>query len=208
MSTILDTDPLNSLLINLKQQVLSGRIPIEQLRWFVNLSTDERTALVTEWVYEPTTDILLPLPCSPLILPPTDGTKTILNSTNVFTGHIDQDFKDYRTNQPSTATPETSVMVYELVKDRSFKVIFDSLNEETERLCLTQSQIVEFVRLHKQHLGTDKHSATFFLFKGHGFFLIARIHLNDGQPLVFSNQVEVYHRLPAIHQHRFVVPQL
>ncbi|MEK7531755.1 MAG: hypothetical protein AAB545_02410 [Patescibacteria group bacterium] len=148
-----------------------------------------------------------------LVLPPNDGTQTIAQASNVFT-YIDPDFKNWGLDVTSTSTPPLSVVVREMIKDADFRTIFGEIGD-TARLCLTQGQIIDFVRFHKGWLRTDGYG-TFFLFqKGDKMF----VSLDDFYvAYVFSSSggrlwVHVYRLLHAYvwlagSRHRIVVPQL
>ena len=140
-----------------------------------------------------------------LNLPASDGSKTIAQAGDVFS-HIDSNFKNWNLDVPSTPTPELSVVVREMTKDGDFKTIFGELGS-IARLCLTQNQTIDFVRIHKEWLRTEGYG-TFFLFRKGNFF-VAGVDLgSDGRLRVY-----VY---PFLHdrvwfaerRHRVVVPQL
>lgn len=88
---------------------------------------------------------------------------TIARADDVF-AYIDSDFENYDTDKKSLKTEETKVAVLEVEKDGTFKDIFDSISKDTDSLCLTQAQIIEFVKNEKDKL-RDGEFSTFFLFK-------------------------------------------
>ncbi len=141
-----------------------------------------------------------------LILPPNYGTQTIAQVIDMF-GDIDSKFENWCFDVPSTTTIETSVTVREMIKDGNFKTIFGELGD-ISRLCLTQGQIIDFVRLHKKCLRKGG-SGTFFLFRKDDEFFVADMTLRfDG--LI---DVEVYQFLlddvwDSRCRLRFVLPQL
>jgi len=107
-------------------------------------------------------------------LDPTDGTETIAKAKDTFTGWLDPDFENYGTNVPSPATPKMNVAVHETVKNGTFAQIFGSMSEDLNSLCLTQPQIVQFVKKSSKWLCTGGY-ATFFLFKVGDEFFVARV---------------------------------
>ncbi len=95
----------------------------------------------------------------------TDGSETIDKARDVFTtGYIDSDFKNYGCNVAAHPTEKTSVQVYEMIKDGTFAEIFGGLSTDLNKLCLTQAQIIAFVKKHRKWLRTEGY-ATFFPFK-------------------------------------------
>ena len=98
----------------------------------------------------------------------TDGTEGLAESTMFYI--VDPDVVKWGLAVPAKLTKPTHVSVYELVLDASLKEIFDSFSpKKLSDLCLTQAQIVEFVRKHGSWLrGEEK--ATFFLTESEGKF--------------------------------------
>ncbi|OGY46146.1 MAG: hypothetical protein A2731_01585 [Candidatus Buchananbacteria bacterium RIFCSPHIGHO2_01_FULL_39_8] len=136
-----------------------------------------------------------------------DGSETLVEANDVF-AYIDPDFQNWKADETGVTTVETSVRVYEMVKDATFAQMFGSLSEDAEKLCFTQAQIKGFVRKHCQWLRSDGY-ATFFLFRSHNHFFVARVRVASGGGLLvgvdrFEHSV-VWH---AGNLHRVVVPQL
>ena len=144
-----------------------------------------------------------------VVIPVCDGTQTIAdNGKRVFTGWIDPDFKAYGANERGQATPETSVQVYEMTEDADFATMFASLDKETDKLCLTQHQILEFVRSRPDLLRTDGY-ATFFLFKSKGKLVVAHVYrYGDGTFSVSVYRFDFNLVWYTRYRHRVVVPQL
>ena len=97
-----------------------------------------------------------------LTIAPTKGSVTIAEAMEVF-GYLDPDFQKWGTNQAGADTEATPVDVLEMSKDGTCKKLFGSFGSDVRSLCLSQPQIVEFCRSHREHLEQDG-SGTFFLF--------------------------------------------
>jgi hypothetical protein len=146
-----------------------------------------------------------------VIIGATNGRATIAEAKDTFPGYIDSDFVNYGTNIPGQPTKKMRVEVLELVQDRTFGQIYDGFGRSRESLCLTQSQIIRFVKSHCQWLRTDGYS-TFFLFKekvqDKDEFFVAYVYWSGGRLGVsvrrLSNDCVWY----AESRHRVVVPQL
>lgn len=142
-----------------------------------------------------------------IIIGATSGAKTIASATDVFTWGIDPDFKNWGLDIPSEAKPETPIKVYEMVQDSDFKTIFGSFGRNPNALCLTQEQIISFVRDHKKWLRTGGY-ATFFLFKLGGEFFVAFVFLDSYErPDVDAYRFSCDVVWNAGIRHRIVVPQ-
>lgn len=121
-----------------------------------------------------------------LTIPACDGKATLAQATDVFTNHIDADFAHWRLDVAGQATPETSVAIYELTKDATFGLMFGSISKEIIKLCLTQAQIIAFVKQYHFRLQQDDY-AILFLFQVNGEFFVAEVDLKgDG------SDVDVY----------------
>ncbi|HSX24688.1 MAG TPA: hypothetical protein VLG69_01855 [Candidatus Andersenbacteria bacterium] len=215
MNTTIDTTELDFVLGTLREQALSGEITLDQLRWYSNLTREQRDALMEDEEEDEDDDeqdqapidILRPI-LSSLTLAATDGTETIPNAASVFTGYIDPDFRNWGADEASGPTAETPVVVHEMVKDTTFAQMFGSLGVPTEQLCMTQSQIIRFCQDHRQHLRTGGY-ATFFLFKSRGKFFVAVVYFRgDGRLEVGVCQFEYDLVWYADRRRRVVVPQL
>ncbi|MFA6160038.1 MAG: hypothetical protein WC678_03040 [Parcubacteria group bacterium] len=143
-----------------------------------------------------------------LVIDACDGVEVIAGSDDMFEAGIDSDFKDYKADELGQATGETPVEVYEMTKDGTFTQLFGSLSGDISKLCLTQAQIKGFVRKYKSWLRTDGYG-TFFLFKSHGHFFVARVGVNsDGRLGVGVLRFEDDYVWDAEYRHRIVVPRL
>ncbi len=188
------------------QKLRNGNITYEQVKWFNNLSFEQREALMGK---QPEKVLYLKLlsGAETLMLDALDGKETLATAKEVFPSGIDGDFKNWGTNKPGIATKEQAVDVHELVKDGTFAQMFGSLGTDLDKLCLTQSQIKNFCKKHPQWLRQNGY-ATFFLFKVEDQFFVAGV-------LVFSGGLDVnVHRFGfdfvwvAEYSLRMVVPQL
>ena len=105
-----------------------------------------------------------------IIIDPTNGEETIATATKLFSGHIDDSFNDPDINikDYSTTKPQP-VNIYEVVKKDTFKQIYGSFGINFDQLCLTQAQIIRFVRQYRNYLRVDGYG-TFFLFKANVHF--------------------------------------
>ena len=91
---------------------------------------------------------------------------------------IDNDFVNYGASGIGKPAKEIKVNVYDMDKNVIFKEIFTN----PEEMYLTQEQILEFIKNHKEYLRTYGY-ATFFLFKSGDEFFVARASFGDGSRL-------------------------
>jgi hypothetical protein len=124
----------------------------------INSTTDTMTFLLSVKYLQPITT------GEKLILPATTGDKTIASARNIFDGRMDLHFKNL--DGPSTATPETQIEIYKLVRGGKMKDILSHFP-----LRFTQSQVVAFME-HYPHLLHPNGWATFlpFTVNGEDFF--------------------------------------
>ena len=142
-----------------------------------------------------------------LVLDALDGIETLANAKDVF-AYIDSDLINWGADEKGPATEETSVAVYEIAKDATFSQMFDSLSDDLNSLCLTQAQIINFVKKYRSWLRADGY-ATLFLFKSHGHLFVADVGLgSDGRLEVYVNRFEYSGVWGAEDRYRLVVPQL
>ncbi|MDD4412713.1 MAG: hypothetical protein PHR00_03655 [Patescibacteria group bacterium] len=111
-----------------------------------------------------------------------DGQRTIAQAKELFTGFLDADFENWNLDKPGKATPATKAKVYELRQDAKFKQMFESLNPDLDKLCLTQAQIIAFVEDHQDWLRTDGYG-TFFLFKENEEYFVAEVYFSSSDAL-------------------------
>jgi hypothetical protein len=140
-----------------------------------------------------------------LVLDAVDGTEIIPDAKDVFV-HIDSDFKDWGADEPGQSTDETPVDVYEVVKDATFSQMFNDLNTDTNRLCLTQHQIKNFIKKYREWLQYEQ--ATFFLLKSKNRFFVALVNFDSGGGLkVYAYKPECSRVWYNVNRWRIVVPQ-
>jgi len=199
-----DSARLAGLQIDLLQKMRNGNISMDHLDYFLKLNFSQREELLGR---KPEKEVYLKLlsGTETLFLDECDGQSIIADSKNVFYS-IDNDFKSYGANEKGVATSKTPVEVHELIKDGKFTQIFGSLNSDLDKLCLTQNQILNFIKNHKNWLRADGYG-TFFLFKSNGKFFVAGVNVDSG-----GLHVRVYHfgrdRVwGAVDRYRFVIPQ-
>jgi hypothetical protein len=143
-----------------------------------------------------------------LTLEPTDGTEVIAEAGSLFNGYLDSDFRNWKTNVKGNPTEAQNVQVHEMTKDGTFEQIYGGLGDNLDVMCLSQAQIIQFVKNHRKWLRTDGYG-TFFLFKVGDKFFVAFVVVFSGGSLLahvsrFSRDVVWF----AGGRRRFVVPQL
>jgi hypothetical protein len=110
----------------------------------------------------------------------TSGQVTLAQSTEVFTGHLDSDFKNWGTDKAGLDTPEGAPAdIYEMKAEGNYKSLFGSISANPHDLCWQQGQIVEFCRTHRDFLCQDGY-ATFFLFEVDGELFVASVRVRAG----------------------------
>ncbi len=143
-----------------------------------------------------------------LVLDECDGTNIIAEAGDVF-AFIDSDFKNWKADEKGPATEKTPVHVYEMEeKDGTFSQLFCSLSSDLQKLCLTQDQIIGFVKKHRNWLRTDGYG-TFFLFRSNDNFFVAGVIFDSGGGLkVYVRRLTYDFVWSAGGRPRIVVPQL
>jgi hypothetical protein len=137
-----------------------------------------------------------------LVVPFSAGIQTIAGERILFDGYFDPDFEDWGTNVSSVSTSETDVEVYELAKDATLAQMFSN----PKQMCLTQSQIIDFVRTHRVWL-PSKGGEVFFLFRASGNLLIAGISLRTrGRTSAHLYRFEDNHVWCSKYGRRIVLP--
>jgi len=137
-------------------------------------------------------------------LAPTKGDVTLAEANNVFSW-LDGDFKNWGTDVPSEDTVKAEVDVYEMECDRNYGTLFGLLGDP-RKLCLTQGQIVEFCRSHRDSLRQEGYG-TFFLFKVKDVLFVANVSVVGGRleaNVYRFDDDAVWH---AGSRHRLVVQQ-
>lgn len=133
----------------------------------------------------------------------TKGYVTIARAKDVFTGWIDPDFKSWGTDVAGPDAKAQNVSAYELGKDGTFRDIYYRLSSDLDSLCLTQGQIVEFMKNCE-----DKEHWFFFLFKVGNDFFVARSRWYDGELGARVDRFSHDYVWDAGRRRLFVVPQL
>jgi hypothetical protein len=141
-----------------------------------------------------------------LVIDACDGANVLADAKDVF-AHIDPDFKNWKADQRGFASGETFVEVYEMKKDGTFSQMFGSLSPDLQKLCLTQDQIIGFVKKHREWLRTDGYG-TFFLFMSNEQYFVAGVLFSGALLSVDVYRFEGSDGWYAGSHHRVVVPQL
>lgn len=144
-----------------------------------------------------------------LIIVECDGKATLSQAHDVF-GYVEPDFKSEGFDEPDPATPEIKVSVREMVADGTFRQVFTSLSVDLDKLCLTQAQIIGFIRDHRKHRHPEGY-ATFFLYKkGSKFFVIYVFEdsFDCEKPFVRSHFLDYRNLWDGDIGYRVVIPQL
>lgn len=166
------------------------------------------TNLLAEMAENATDRLRLISGAETLTLSPTDGNEIIAEAGDLFNGYLDSDFVNWNTNVKGNPTEAQNVQVHEMTKDGTFEQIYGSLGTDLNALCLSQAQIIQFVKNHRKWLRTDGYG-TFFLFKvGEEFFVAYVFVYSDGSlhAYVYRFSYDLVWR--AEYRRRFVVPQL
>lgn len=100
--------------------------------------------------------------------------KLISGAEDVFNGYLSSSFDDFEKDTKALAA---TVEVREMTQDANFKQIFEELGD-LDKLALTQGQIIEFCKNHKDKLRDDGY-ATFFLMKKDTDFFVAGVLFGD-----------------------------
>lgn len=136
---------------------------------------------------------------------PTKGGVSIAAAKEVFTGHIDSGFQDLGTDIVGNDTLAQVVDVLEISQDSTFAQYFNTLGDPYS-LCLTQGQIVEFCRTHRNQFQQCRYY-TFFLFQVKGELFVIGIRERAGKLSVDLNPFDYDHVWFARLCHRVVVKQ-
>lgn len=145
-----------------------------------------------------------------IVLAATNGTETLAQAQDIFTGYVDPRFKSWGLDVPASPMPETEVAVYEMEKSSTFAQLFGGFGENLDRLCFTQAQIRQFCRDPKSKKWLHpKGWPTFFLFEVGNEYFVARVYRYEHGKL----RVNVRHFSrdvvwSAEDRGRVVVPQL
>jgi len=135
-----------------------------------------------------------------------DGSRTIPNSGDIFKTWIDPGFEKWDLNKLDQKTPEIKIQMYKMLQDANFKQVFCSLNDDLDKLCLTQHQITKFC-VDNQKYYRENGRRLFFLFKVGGKYFVAYVFVtSDGLDVVVYRLI--HNRVwSAGSIRRLVVPQ-
>lgn len=143
-----------------------------------------------------------------IVVGKTDGTRLITEATDVFTGRIDPDFKEFGFDVPARPTVATEFIVCEQIMDGTLAQNFDSLSQPRVELCSTPHQAIEFIVKHCSRLRGRGDGNLFLLQRADGEFFVLNVCVHLGGSLdVFLNPFldnDVWH---AKYQHRFMFPK-
>jgi len=142
-----------------------------------------------------------------IIIGATDGQTFIAEAEDVFPSYIDFDFVNYGIDVHGEAKPETPAQVFQVIRDGTFRHFFGDFGENLDRLCFSQTQIVEFCRSYANWLRTDGYS-TFFLFKENDEFFVADINRDDDGLAAYAYRFSRGGGWYAKYRPHLVVPQL
>ena len=102
----------------------------------------------------------------------------LIKDSDLFS-YIDSDFKNWNLNEVKESK-EINISVYEMNKNSTFKDIFESISTNLDSLAMTQGQIIEFCKNHKDEL-VKNYIRNFFLFKNNDDFFVAYVNFDrDG----------------------------
>jgi hypothetical protein len=214
-----------AMLVALEQMIEDGEISREELQQFLGRGHTLKARMIPFFktsIKEIAMGITAYTRCisgGTVILDPSDGQATLTEAKDLFVDGIDDDFEAWGTNVPGEATGQTNVIVHEMIKDGTFAQVYGAFGVELGKLCLTQSQIIQFVQNHGEW-ARKVDQAIYFLFRvGEKFFVVdvrlgvdrsvADMRLRGGGRFIADAYTlgDAYKR-SALNQHRFVLPQL
>lgn len=133
----------------------------------------------------------------------TKGTRTIAQASDIFTGYIDPNFKNWGLDVKEKPTKPSTIDIFEMDKDATFKELF----LEPEKQVMTQDQVIEFCINHKDELNQNGY-ANFFLIKRDNNFFVASVSVSDGRPGGCVDEFSDRFIWRAYSRHRVFSPQL
>lgn len=142
-----------------------------------------------------------------LMIEALDGKSYISENEKLFRSCIDHDFENFGLNNPGLATSETSLNVYEMVKDADYIQVFTSLNSDLDNLVMSQNQIVRFCEKYPTWLRQEEY-ATFFLIKENDEYFVVRVYVYPNGLHVNVHHFNNDHVWDAENSRRIVCPQL
>jgi hypothetical protein len=198
------------------QKLRNGSMTIDHLKWFNNLSFEERERLmknlpdVLKHTYSETENFTLLSKDVEIIIDPCDGAQTLKYATEIFSRGINSTVTTRWEAVNVKETKEARVEVYGMVNEGlTFATIFELVGRPFGSLCLTQHQIKEFCAKHPNWLATEGND-TFFLFEERGPFFTAGVHMDTRQYAAGALALDVYpithcKQVANSHQRRLVV---
>ena len=143
-----------------------------------------------------------------IILPETDGKRTLAEASDVFTRYLDPNFRELNTGITGERSGKLPVSIYEMRQDANFQEMFTSLSGDLDKLVLPQDKIIAFCENHRDQLRADGY-ATFFLFKVKEKFFVAYVRLG-GRSRLLANVCRFEYDGVWLGggRRRLVVPQL
>lgn len=143
-----------------------------------------------------------------IMIEQTDGLATICKAEDVFTGLIDENFKEYGTDVGSGPTKEMRAQIFEMIRSGTLAQIFGSLGKNLDRLCLRQSQIISFVQKHEKWFRAGRYTISFLLGVENRGYFVARVSMLTGEFYVNIRRLSDRYVWPCSGRFRFVVPRL
>lgn len=129
-----------------------------------------------------------------------------VNAGEIFPAYFSSNIKDWNLAQNQTKTEKTQLKVFKMTADGNFNKIFSSINTNKKKLCMTQAQIIAFVKKHKNKLRKDGYG-TFFVFEENNEFFVAFVGFDDvGRLKLDVDHFDSTLVWFAIYQHHLVVP--
>lgn len=132
---------------------------------------------------------------------------TIANAKLKIFYDVSFDSECHNLNNEQGSSRETEVKVYELKQNATFFQMFTSLNDDLNKLCFTQSQIVNFCEKNFEYLRQDGF-VTFFLFKENNEFFVAKVNVKFGRQTVFIHRLDYNYVWKSEHALRLVAPTI
>ncbi len=142
-----------------------------------------------------------------ILLAATMGSATIAGAGDLFSAFLSEAFAVSDMNRPSKNTRATKVRVLEQRRNGAFMQLFTSVDVNLDRLCFTQSQIIQFCCDHRDKLRQDGY-ATFFLFKVGKKYFVACVSVDGSGLYAYVCRLDDPRVWYAEHRYRVVVPQL
>ena len=99
---------------------------------------------------------------------------TIAGAKDVFQVYLSPDFKKWGLDNKQKKTKKTTTNTYIVVKNANFSQIFNSLSNDLDKLCLTQSQVISFCK--NTYLKQDY--PIFFLIKENEKYFIVSVYMH------------------------------